>query len=128
MSVPAQRDARGRLLPGFTGNAGGRPKGIEAVRELLGPHTAEFCAALVDLVRSPNEATRSAAIREALDRLLGKAPIAVDSTVTKFDVGASIQALYLSALQQANKPAEPKTIEGTGAIDITPSPQADEPW
>jgi hypothetical protein len=76
----------------------------------------EFAAALVELVRSPNEATRLAAIREAFDRLLGKAPIAVDSTVAKVDLGA----LYLQALQAANG------MTPTAPIDITPSP-ADEP-
>jgi hypothetical protein len=51
-------------------NPGGRPQGvIEDVRERLGPYTPEFVAG--DLVRSPNEATRLAAIREFFDRLLG---------------------------------------------------------
>jgi ATP dependent DNA ligase domain len=37
---------------------------IEYVREHLGPYSLEFVAALIELVRSPNEATRLAAIRE----------------------------------------------------------------
>jgi hypothetical protein len=127
-NAPVKRDAHGHLLPGSRLNPGGRPRGvIEEVRERLGPHTAEFCAALVELVRSPNETTRLAAVREFFDRMLGKPPVAIDQTVAKFDVGASIQALYLSALQQANKPAEPKTIEGSGVIDITPTPPAAVP-
>jgi hypothetical protein len=115
MNAPTvRRAADGKLLRGFANlNPGGRPRGvIEEVRERLGPYTAEFCAALVELVRSPNEATRLAAIREAFDRLLGKPPVAVDSTVTKIDMGA----LYLQALQAANSP-----------IDVTPTPSADEP-
>jgi hypothetical protein len=95
-----QRDARGHLLPGSRLNPGGRPRGvIEDVRERLGPHTPEFVAALVELTRSPNEATRLAAIREAFDRLLGKPPVAVDTTVAKLDIGA----LYLQAVQAANR-------------------------
>jgi hypothetical protein len=117
MSAPVvKRAPNGHLLPGSVLNPGGRPRGaIEDVRERLGPHTAEFVAALVELVRSPNEATRLAAIREAFDRLLGKPPVAVDSTVAKFDMGA----LYLQAMQLANAPP------GEAAIDVTPP--ADEP-
>jgi hypothetical protein len=55
-------------------------------------------AALVELTRSPNEAARLAAIREAFDRLLGKPPVAVDSTVTKLDIGK----LYLEVHTASN--------------------------
>lgn len=112
--APVKRDACGHLLPGSRLNPGGRPRGvIEDVRERLGPYTAEFCAALAELVRSPNEATRLAAIREAFDRLLGKPPIAVDSTVSKVDIGA----LYLQAMQQVNRAKRPPD----DAIDVTPA-------
>jgi hypothetical protein len=117
MNAPTvRRAADGRLLPGFANlNPGGRPRGaIEDVRERLGPHIAEFVAALVELVRSPNEATRLAAIREAFDRLLGKPPVAVDTTVAKLDIGA----LYLQAMKLANAPPS------EAAIDITPAPDA----
>jgi hypothetical protein len=109
--APVKRDACGHLLPGSRLNPGGRPRGIiEDVRERLGPYTPEFCAALVELVRSPNEATRLAAIREAFDRLLGKPPVAVDATVAKVDIGA----LYLTAMQRANQ-------HHKAAIDVTPA-------
>jgi hypothetical protein len=112
--APVKRDACGHLLPGSRLNPGGRPRGvIEEVRGRLGPHTAEFCAALVELARSPNEGTRLAAIREFFDRMLGKPPVAVDTTVTKVDIGQ----LYLQAVKEANRPP----------IDVTPNPQADEP-
>lgn len=114
MSGPVvKRAPNGHLLPGSVLNPGGRPRGaIEDLRERLQPHMPEFALALVELVRSPNEATRLAAIREAFDRLLGKPPVAVDSTVTKVDLGQ----LYLQAMQAAN----------SAAIDITPTPQTDE--
>jgi hypothetical protein len=95
-----KRDANGHSLPGSRLNPGGRPRGvIEDVRERLGPYTSEFVAALVVLVRSPNEATRLAAIREFFDRLLGKLPVAVavDNTVEH-----DIRELYLTALIAAN--------------------------
>jgi hypothetical protein len=110
-----KRGERGRLLPGSVLNPGGRPRNaIEDVRERLGPHTPEFVTALVELVRSPNETTRLAAIREFFDRTLGKPPVAVDTTVAKVDLGA----LYLQAVQAANgsPPSDP--------IDITPAPDA----
>jgi hypothetical protein len=111
-NAPVRRDANGHLLPGSRLNPGGRPRGvIEDVRERLGPYTPEFVDALVELVRSPNEATRLAAIREAFDRLLGKPPVAVDSTVAKFDIGQ----LYLEAVKAANRPTS------EAAIDVTPA-------
>jgi hypothetical protein len=111
------------LLPGSVLNPGGRPRGaIEELRERLQPHMPEFAAALVELVRSPNEATRLAAIREAFDRLLGKPPVAVDSTVTKFDMGA----LYLQAVQAVNAPIDvtpPTAVPADNATD-----QVDDAW
>jgi hypothetical protein len=46
------------------------------------------------------------AIKECLDRLIGRSPIFVDSVSAKVDVGA----MYLAALQRANShvpPSEP---------------------
>jgi hypothetical protein len=113
-----RRAANGRLLPGSVLNVGGRPRGaIEEVRELLGPHTPAFVAALVELARSPNEATRLAAIREAFDRLLGRAPVSVDTTVQKLDIGQ----LWVEAAKLANAPP---TIDATPLAD---EPVADQP-
>jgi hypothetical protein len=114
-----KRDERGRLLPGTAPpNPGGRPRGvIEDVRERLGPYTQEFEVALVELVRSQDETVRLAAIKEAFDRLMGKAPLAIDSTVAKIDMGA----LYLAAVKSGNTPAS------DAAIDVTPIPPADAP-
>ena len=49
-------------------------------------------------IHSPSESTRLAAIREILDRLLGKPAVFVDATHTKLDLGV----LYLQALKRAN--------------------------
>jgi hypothetical protein len=108
-----KRDSHGHLLPGARLNPGGRPRGvIEDVRERLGPYSPEFVAALVELVRSPNEATRLAAIREFFDRLLGKPPVAVavDNTVEH-----DIQQLYLTAVIAANQRPPPSPDAAVGA-------------
>ena len=89
-----QRDTSGRLLPGSRLNPGGRPRAtIEDIRERLLPYMAESVETLVELMRSPNGHLRLAAIREYYDRLLGKPPVAVDSTVAKFDMGKLYRSL-----------------------------------
>jgi hypothetical protein len=114
MNTPTVRRApNGHLLPGSVLNPGGRPKSaIEEVRALLTPHAPQLVAKLVELAQSENEAVRLAAIREALDRLLGKPPLAVDTTVQKIDLGQ----LYLEAVKKVNEPP---------MVDATPL--ADEP-
>jgi hypothetical protein len=119
MSDPlVKRSPRGHLLPGSVLNPGGRPRSeIEKVRELLGQHRDEFVETLLQLIRSQNEQTRLAAVQVAFDRLLGKPPVAVDTTVAKFDLSAA----YLAAVQAVN---------GAPPIDVTPEPNtppADEP-
>jgi hypothetical protein len=44
---------------------------------------AEVAETLLALMRSPNESTRLSACREILDRVLGRAAIAIDATHTK---------------------------------------------
>jgi hypothetical protein len=108
-----KRAPDGKLLAGSILNPGGRPRSeIERVRELLGQHRDEIVETLMRLIRSDNEAIRLAAVKEAFDRMLGKAPIAADVTTTKID----IPALYLQALQAANR-----------QIDITPVPDQGSP-
>ena len=116
MNEIIKRNALGRLLPGTPSlNAAGRPRhAIQEVRELLGQHMQEFVDELLRLLRSEDEAIRLAALKEAFDRLLGKAAIAADDTVAEARATDAIQQLYLTALQAANRPA--------GAIDITPVP------
>jgi hypothetical protein len=59
---------------------------------------AEVAETLLALMRSPNENTRLSACREILDRVLGRAAIAIDATHTRIDIGQ----LYLAALKRAN--------------------------
>ena len=119
-STVVLRAANGQLLPGTAAvNPGGRPAGrIEEMRQLLAEHQDEIVATLLSLLRSKDEDVQLAAAKEMLDRLLGKAPIAVDSTSTKFDY----QAMFLKALQLANSEPNPREIEGvTGANEGQPS-------
>jgi hypothetical protein len=76
---------------------------------------------------------RLAAIREAFDRLLGKAPIAVDTTVAKVDMGAA----YLRALKAVNAARDVTPTSLTDAPALAPSAQdeahsatdrADDAW
>jgi hypothetical protein len=97
MNAPARR-ANGTVLPGARLNPGGRPRtAIEELRARLLPRLPEFMDGLIELTKSSNESTRLAAIREILDRLLGKPAVFVDAVHTKVDVGA----LYLQALKRA---------------------------
>jgi hypothetical protein len=62
------------------------------------PQLPLFLERLAELTQSSNETIRLQALREILDRLLGKPPVAIDATHTKLDVGQ----LYLAALKRAN--------------------------
>ena len=62
----------------------------------------EVAETLLALMRSPNESTRLSACREICDRVLGKPPVAIDTTVAKYDIGA----MYLAALKRANTPID----------------------
>jgi hypothetical protein len=100
MNAPIARRPNGTLLPGHAAlNPGGRPRSaIEELRARLLPRLPEFMDVLIELTKSSNEATRLAAIKEILDRLLGKPAVFVDATHTKVDIGQ----LYLAALKRAN--------------------------
>jgi hypothetical protein len=119
MENPVVRRAPdGKLLAGSVLNPGGRPRAaIEAVREILGQHQEEIVATLLELMRSDDEAIRLAAVKEGFDRLLGRAPLSVDSTSTK--VEHSIQQLYLTAVQAANRHPDPRASVPDAGNSIT---------
>jgi hypothetical protein len=106
------------MLPGHTPNPGGRPRStIEQVREALLPDLPLFLERLAELTQSNNETIRLQALREILDRLLGKPPVAIDTTVAKVDIGA----MYLAALKRANGVIDGgNSVNGSGAAsDLT---------
>jgi hypothetical protein len=114
MNAPTvvSRDGLGRILPGNSGNPAGRPKGaISEFRAFFDPRMPEVAETLLALMRSPNEATRLAACREILDRLIGRpqAQVNIDAVTTRVDVAE----LYRRAMVRAN--------EGRGAGEINGS-------
>jgi len=103
------------MLPGHTPNPGGRPRtAIEELRARYLPHLPD---GLVELAtNSQSEMVRLAAIREILDRLLGRPAVFVDATHTKVDIGQ----LYLAALKRANGAIDDdggNSINGNAASD-----------
>jgi hypothetical protein len=104
MTVPA-RHPNGRLIAGGPSlNAGGRPTStLQQVREALLPDLPLFLERLAELTQSSNETIRLQALREILDRLLGRSAVFVDTTHTRVDIGA----MYLAALKRANSHAVP---------------------
>ena len=99
MNVPARR-ANGQLIGGQGSlNPSGRPRNaIEELRAKYMHRLPELFDGLFQLTNSENETIRLQAIREILDRLLGKPAVFVDATHTKADIGQ----LYLAALKRAN--------------------------
>lgn len=97
-SVPVPRDALGRILPGFTPNPSGRPKGAGTVRELARQYVPAALAKIGELVGSPDPRVALAASQEILNRVYGKPLQSVDAEVRKVDMGQ----LYLDALKIVN--------------------------
>jgi hypothetical protein len=97
----ATRRPNGTLLPGPGAclNPGGRPRNqIEELRAKYSHRLPEFMDRLIELSKSPNETIQLQAIRELLDRLIGKPVAVVESTHT----GVDVASMYLQALKQAN--------------------------
>jgi hypothetical protein len=63
---------------------------------------------------SQNEMVRLAAIRLALDHLVGRPAAAIDEGHTKLDVGQYVGQLYLSALRRAGVS---QTTDGGNSIN-----------
>jgi hypothetical protein len=111
MNVPARR-ANGQLIGGQGSlNPSGRPaNAIASLRERYLPKLPEYFQVLEKLIKSDNESMRLAAVRELLDRLVGKPQVVVESSHTRVDIGQ----LYLAALQRANRTTNSGASEGTG--------------
>lgn len=106
-----QRDARGRVKKGSVLNKTGLdPRTARLVRDMqaLAPRAI---ARLGRLIESENEQVALGAIREALDRNLGRPKASVDVKVE-----ASLSELHLEALRALTAKANEAQL-----IDVTPS-------
>jgi hypothetical protein len=108
-----QRRPNGQLMPGAAIlNPNGRPRGmasIEQIREKYGHRVPELIENLFELTRTGSEATKLAANRKLLDRIVGRPQQVIEATTTSVGVGA----LYLQALRRAN--GEGQTIDGAAS-------------
>lgn len=75
-SQPSAKKKRGRGRPfqkGVSGNPGGRPKGLDEMKELARAHTVEAIERLAYWMRSDNAAVSKTASDSLLDRGWGRA-------------------------------------------------------
>jgi hypothetical protein len=74
-----KRDEKGRLLPGSSGNPGGRSKIVREFKEwLLAEAYPKAQQALLELLSSDDDKVRIQAVKEVNDRLFGRAPVTVE--------------------------------------------------
>jgi hypothetical protein len=128
MNTPVvhRRRPDGTLLPGQGAlNPGGRSRAVEELKARYLPRLPEFMDGLIELTKSSNEQTRLAALRETLDRLLGKPAVFVDATNTRVDIGQ----LYLAALKRVNGVPTGQTIDADPDVSgDSATPHDDSLW
>jgi hypothetical protein len=109
-----EREAGGRFKKGVVANPfGGMPRAkVMALKKLEGL-TGKAIARLEKLIEDPNGAVAISAVREVLDRNLGKPKQNVTVDVT------STHVLHLQALEELAERKKRQIIEAQ-AIDITP--------
>lgn len=75
----SKRTPKGHFAPGHSGNPGGRPGKLSALRELAQANSAEAIELLVSIMRSDRApaAARLAAANAILDRAVGKPGVAL---------------------------------------------------
>jgi hypothetical protein len=123
MNAPTiRRGQGGHFLPGVSGNPGGRTSALSEVRALMKPHAGRYVEALHRLLDDPDPSIRLAALKEAFDRLLGKAVVAVEQDTRTWDM-ASIQQAFLT-VASGKVGGYGATIEGE-ATATAPSPDGD---
>ena len=120
MSVPARRGSHGHFLPGVSGNPGGRTSALAEVRALLKPHVNLYVQRLNELVRHPDPDVALPALREALDRLLGKPVASIEQDVRTMNVNDAIKEMYLAVVSgKVDGHGAPLTIESEAAQTAT---------
>jgi hypothetical protein len=108
-------------MKGFTANPGGRP--LSAVTELRAQYSRrvpEIFGALMKMAMDNSQPplVQLAAIRLALDHLIGRPAISIDTVTTEADVAARVRSLYIAAMRKAGEANEVgKTIDGGNSIN-----------
>jgi hypothetical protein len=124
VNAPVPRRANGTIMPGFTANAGGRPRSMtEELKSRYRNRLPELMDGLFQLTTPNNPPmVRIAAVKELLDRIVGKSTVSIDAVTTREDVGV----MYLQALQRAGIshaiPSEP-VIDGDDDNSNTGAPR-----
>ena len=115
---PLKRDARGKLLPGQRAlNPSGLDRQKQRMLNQLNQLTPRAITRLAKLMDSDDEKVAIVAVKEILDRNLGKPKASLDVKVE-----ASLSALHLQALEELASRAHIARAERM--IDVTPDPAA----
>ena len=118
MNAPVPRRPNGTIMPGFTANAGGRPRSV--IEELKSKYLRRLPELFENLFRlaAPNNPpmVQIAATKEILDRLIGKPQVTIDAVTTKVDVAG----LYLAAMKRIN--SETQSADATAKVVETTPP------
>jgi len=118
VNAPVPRRPNGTIMPGFTANAGGRPRSV--IEELKSKYLRRLPELFENLFRlaAPNNPpmVQIAATKEILDRLIGKPQVTIDAVTTKVDVAG----LYLAAMKRIN--SETQSADATAKVVETTPP------
>jgi len=114
-----KRNAKGQLLPGEKLNGSGLERYKARMKNQLDQLTPRAIGRLSKLLDSEDEKVAIVAVKEILDRNLGRPKASLDVKVE-----ASLSALHLEALEQlANRASEARASR---MIDVTPTVKPDD--
>jgi hypothetical protein len=98
------RDDLGRWVAGTSGNAGGRPKPPDGLRNRLAAMSPHAVERLFELLYSADERVSLEAAKTILDRHLGRPAIQADISLHRTDGDAHIAAMLEVARRRALEP------------------------
>jgi len=113
---PPIRNARGRLLPGARLNPGGRPiSGVTEIRARFSRRLPEIFDRLMEMAMDNSQPpmVQLAAIRLALDHLVGRPAVTITATHTSVSV-ADLYKNAMAKISRENSPhiASEQAVEG----------------